>query len=167
MNIYFCHVFRQRSSLLWRTRKLVVEEDDILCYKSPNRNFLVYDETPNVFLGLHLTQMSDITHYMNAEVSFASAHLMASWVGPGSLKVWNVKWKCLSLSFFHLLLLLFSMKGFSYGSKSMLAVLSTRMIRLHQQTFWHLLRPFYPTVLYCREHKIINTSFWIKLQGDF
>ena len=154
MNIYFCHLFRQLSSLLWRTRKLVVEEDDILCYKSPNRNFLVYDETPNVFLGLHF-----ITHYMNAEVSFASSHLMASWVGPGSLKVW----KCLSLSFFLLLFFLFSKKGFPCGSKSMLAVLSTSMTRLHQQTF----RPFYPTVLYCREHKIINISFWKKLQGDF
>jgi hypothetical protein len=102
--------------------------------------------------------MSDITHYMNA-----SAHLMASWAGPGSLKVW--KW--LSLSFFLLLFFLFSKKGFPCGSKSMLAVLSTRMTRLHQQTFWHLLQPFYPTVLYCREHKIINISFWNKLQGDF
>ena len=148
MYTYFCQMFRQLSSLLWRTRKLVVEEDDILCYKSPNRNFLVYDETPNVFLGLHLTQMSDITHYMNAEVSFASAHLMASWVGPGSLKVW----KCLSLSFFLLLFFLFSKKGFLCGSNIMLAVLSTRMRRLQKQIFWQLLPPFYATVLYCNEH---------------
>ena len=148
MNIYFCHVFRQRSSLLWRTRKLVVEEDDVHCYKCPKRNFLVYLENPNVFQGLHLNQMSDATHFMNAEVSFASPRIWwQAWLGQALWKFENLKWKWFSLSFFLLLLL-----HFSNGSKSMLAFLSTRMIRLHQQTFWHLLPPYYHNVLYCREH---------------